>query len=170
MRGNLTANNGFLGSAMDIDLTDAIGNTGPTPNDGNDADSGANDLQNFPIVKGLQYPGGTASPGATNVAVTINGLLNSSMPGNNYHVDAYFANACNALTRRGTAQTYLTNTLIVLPQTSNSVAFSMNATLPNVQSGSVVSLTATNDIDGSTSEIGTCIAVDTIYRDGYDLN
>ena len=32
-----------------------------------------------------------------------------------------------------------------------------------------VSLSATNLADGNTSEIGTCLPLDTLFRDGYDL-
>src|SRR5262245_10709577 len=70
----ITGNSIHDNTGLGIDL----GDDGVTPNDPSDADSGANNLQNFPII-------GTAVVGAPN---TISGTLNSA-PGQTFTIHVY---------------------------------------------------------------------------------
>jgi len=161
VRSNQIFNTGlFNASGLDIDL----GATGPTANDTNDGDSGANLLQNFPLVRGLAFTTAPV-PGATFVPATIAAKFNGG-PGN-IRVDAYFSNGCSGA-GRGSAQVYLGNVTTGISLVDNDVSFSMSVTLPNVQLGAAVSLTAT-DYNGNTSEIGTCYPIDRIFKDGVEI-
>jgi len=145
-------------STLDIDL----GNQGADANDLDDGDTGANQLQNFPLVKALIFAS-TPAPGATNVAVTLSGRLNSQ-PGS-FRLDAYFSSKCNSA-KRGGAQVFLDNTSASIVA-GNVVVFNMSLVLPNVLPNAAVSLVAT-DASGNSSEIGTCFPVDRIFQDGVE--
>ena len=161
VRSNQIFNTGlFNGSGLDIDL----GATGSTANDTNDVDSGANLLQNFPLVRGLAFTTAPV-PGATFVPATIAAKFNGG-PGN-IRVDAYFSNGCSSAGRGG-AQVYLGSVTTGILLVDNDVSFTMPATLPNVQLDAAVSLTAT-DYNGNTSEIGTCYPIDRIFKDGVEI-
>ena len=162
VRSNLIVNtNIFNPSGLDIDL----GSTGSAANDNNDADAGANQLQNFPLVRTLTFAA-VPAPGATSVPTTIAGRLNSQ-PGT-FRIDAYFSNGCNS-NGRGAAQAYLGALTTSIAAGANNVSFSQAVTLPNVQLDAVLSFTAT-DANNNTSEIGTCFPVDRIFADGMEGN
>ncbi|QBB71949.1 hypothetical protein ELE36_17155 [Pseudolysobacter antarcticus] len=149
---------GGITNTVDIDL----GASGATPNDQDDTDTGANQLQNFPLVKALIFAT-VPAPGATNIPVTLSGKLNSQV--GSFRIDAYFANSCNSV-KRGRAQVFLDNTTANIVS-GNSVGFSMALVLPNVAAKAAVSLVAT-DASGNTSEIGTCFPVDRIFQDSVE--
>ena len=159
IRSNLIYDNGATGSGMDIDL----GGVGPTPNDGGDVDSGPNLLQNFPLASSVAFAA-PPLPNATNVAVSVGGTLDAQ-PGN-YRVDAYFANGCNA-NGRGHAEAYAGAKLVTIAAGATRASFVLGATLPNVQGDGMLAFAAT-DAAGNTSEIGPCVPLDTIFRDGYE--
>jgi parallel beta-helix repeat protein len=162
VRSNRIVNtNIFIHSGLDIDL----GTTGSTADDTNDADSGANQLQNFPIVRGLTFAS-VPAPTATSVATTIAAHLNSQ-PGT-FRIDAYFSNGCNS-NGRGGAQVYLGGATTTIAAAGNNVNFNQAVTLPNVQLDAAVSFTAT-DASGNTSEIGTCYPVERIFANGMESN
>jgi hypothetical protein len=151
----------FSGEGVDIDL----GSAGPTLNDPNDGDSGANNLQNFPLVQGLLF---TTAHGAAaiNVPATISATLNSQSS-NNIRIDAYFSDNCTSSGRGGTQQ-YLGSVTTGIGISVSDVNFTLGVTLPNMQAGSNVSLTAT-DAAGNTSEIGTCFPLDRIFKDSMEV-
>lgn len=151
----------FSGEGVDIDL----GTAGLTLNDPDDGDSGANNLQNFPLVRGLLF---TSAHGAaaTNVAASISATLNAQS-GNNIRIDAYFSDSCTSSGRGGTQQ-YLGTVTTGIGISVSDVNFTLGVTLPNMQAGSNVSLTAT-DYAGNTSEIGTCFPVDRIFKDSVEV-
>src|SRR5262249_23653489 len=113
------------------------GGDGATPNDVNDGDSGANNLQNFPILTGASTSGGST---------TVDGTLNSG-PTTTYVIDFYAGSSC------GAAQRYLgslqTNTI------GNNASFSATG-LATTSIGEQVMATAT-DLGGDTSEISACV-------------
>jgi hypothetical protein len=159
IRSNLIYDNGTTGIGMDIDL----GVVGPTANDAGDIDGGPNLLQNFPLVNGVAF----ASPppaGATNVTASVTGTLNAQ-PGS-YRVDAYFANGCNA-NGRGHAEAYAGAKLVTIAAGTTRASFTLGATLPNVAGDGMLALSATDAV-GNTSEIGPCVPLDAIFRDGYE--
>jgi hypothetical protein len=133
IRGNSIHDNEQLG----IDL---IGD-GPTPNDAGDADTGANDLQNFPIVKSVVY-------GASSTEVL--GKFNSA-PSTQYTLDFYANPACTRFPRDfNEGEAYLGASQIT---TDGAGHFDFDVTLPvGVADGSKIAVTAT-DPNGNTSEL-----------------
>ena len=131
IRGNSIFSNYRVG----IDLA----SDGPTLNDSGDADTGANNLQNFPVITSV-----TAS--------AINGTLNSKAS-TTYHLDFYASPACDD-TGFGEGKTYLGS----LDQTTNgsgNLSFSAAFAVP---SGQIATATAT-DPSGNTSEFSQCAFV-----------
>ena len=127
--GNAIFSNGGLG----IDL----GTAGVTPNDAGDADTGANNLQNFPVLA-------AASGG-------VHGTLNSA-PNGAFRIQFFGNTACDA-SDNGEGATFLGAT---------SVATDANgtATIPYFPAavGQFVTATAT-DSSNNTSEFSACVIV-----------
>jgi len=131
--------NGGLG----IDL----GGNGVTPNDPGDADTGPNDLQNYPeLAAALPLVG----------QLYIEGALNSR-PGTAYDLEFFLSDACNA-SGHGEGLESIESVAVT---TDGSGAASLGLTLiANVLPGDVVSATAT-DPNGSTSEFSACVVATT---------
>jgi hypothetical protein len=146
VRGNSVHDNGGIG----IDL----GNDGVTPNDLGDGDTGANNLQNFPIVSAVTYGAGNT---------TADGLLNST-PSTTFDLDFYANPACSrfphdflqGVTYIGSAQ--------VTTNGSGNGTFHVT-TLSAVTSGSPISATAT-DPAGNTSEFSQRLPFSATPRSG----
>jgi hypothetical protein len=133
MRGNSIHDNFALGISL------SSGSVNPTANDEGDADSGANGLQNFPIVSSVTYGANT----------TVSGSLNST-PGTIFDLDFYSNGACSNFPRDYVeGETYLGSTQVTTDGSGNA-PFTVS-TLPPVASGSKISVTAT-DPSGNTSE------------------
>jgi CSLREA domain-containing protein len=129
--GNRIFNNGGLG----IDL----GNDGVTHNDTNDADSGANGLQNFPMI--FVAGGGTA----------LNTQIFSS-PSTTYRIE-FFANTTCDPTGYGQGEVYLGTTDAT---TSSGGSTSLIFNFTPVAGKPYYSATATNTTNGATSEFSPC--------------
>ena len=134
---NIIVNNAGLG----IDL----GHDGVTQNDSGDGDSGANNLQNFPVISAASSGNGTT---------TIAGTLNSA-PFGSYRIELYSNDGCNA-SGYGSAETYL-GSLNTTTDASGNASFliTLNTTLPV---GRSIAATAT-DSAGNTSEFSRCTSV-----------
>jgi hemoglobin-like flavoprotein len=134
--GNIIRGNSFFSSAqMAIDL----GNDGVTANDAGDADLGANDLQNYPVITSAVANSGT---------VSITGTLNS-ISNKQFIIDLY---SSPALSQQGNAEArkYLTS---ISTSTDGSGDANFNASVPLAKlTGQLISATATND-GNSTSEL-----------------
>jgi hypothetical protein len=128
--GNTIVANGGLG----IDLA----NNGVTLNDVNDTDTGANNLQNFPIFTGAGSFGGSA---------TFSGVLTANA---DFHVE-FFANVACDSTGHGEGQTYL-GFADVTTDGSGNFSATISATFPANQ---FITMTAT-DTNGNTSEFSKC--------------
>jgi len=129
IRGNSIHGSGELG----IDL----GANGVLPNDSGDADTGANQLQNYPVL----------TNGIINSSSTvIQGFLNS-VPGASFQLD-FFANVSIDSSGYGEGQVYL-GSLPVMTTADSNTTFSV--TLPVRAAGRYLSATAT-DAQGNTSE------------------
>jgi RHS repeat-associated protein/CSLREA domain-containing protein len=136
--GNSLHDNASLG----IDLYPPLG---VTANDPGDADSGTNNLQNFPVL---------SSAGSDGSSTTVSGTLNSEANGT-YRIE-FFANAGCDPSGYGEGQTYLGFTSVT---TNGSGDASFNVTLP-VASAAGSSLTATaTDATNDTSEFSACVTV-----------
>ena len=90
--GNSIFSNGTSAQHLGIDLSDG----GVTPNDAGDADGGANNQQNFPVLSSFSSSGGST---------TINGTLNS-LPNTTFRVEFFINNACEP-SGHGEGQTFL---------------------------------------------------------------
>jgi hypothetical protein len=131
LRGNAIFANGILG----IDLNPA----GVALNDTNDVDTGANQLQNFPILTAVS----TNLPLAQ---INIAGSLASAAT-TAYLVDLYVNSGLES-TGYGEGESYL-GTTSIMTDASGNAAFSL--TLPGILPGRYVSATATDPF-GNTSE------------------
>lgn len=163
IRANWMQDNGPSHNGMSIDL----GGDGPTPNDVYDGDVGPNEQQNFPTLHSIAWP---VKPGVgtTFQTVTVNGALRSLSP-DNYQIDVYFADGCDA-TGKGIAQQWIgSNEKVALPSPNFLVPFSVNAVIPVYVPGyGAISATATSIGIGSTSEVSACFPVDGIFRDNLE--
>jgi len=142
---NNSTNNAILGnsiysspSGLGIDLSDGV--VGVTPNDNNtgDADTGANNLQNFPVITSVVSNGGTT---------TIKGTLDSAFS-TQFRLE-FFSNTAPNASGFGEGQTFLGSVNLVT-DASGKAGFTFNVPTANVVGGSF-SATAT-DPAGNTSE------------------
>ena len=135
IRGNSIFQNGGLG----IDL---VGTDGVNTNDVNDTDTGANLLQNYPILT-------AATNTATNVVIA--GTLNSRSNAL-FQLD-FFSSPTNDPSGFGEGQTYLGSGTVTTDATSNGIFL---VTLPVPVAGRFITATAT-DPNGNTSEFSQAI-------------
>src|SRR5438270_11140668 len=94
IRGNSIFSNGGLGIDLNLD--------GVTPNDAGDADTGPNNLQNFPVITSAGYSGSN---------VRIIGTLDT-LPIGTYHID-FFSNSSIDPSGFGEGQTFIGPTDVV---------------------------------------------------------
>jgi hypothetical protein len=139
IRGNAIYSNGGLG----IDIGSNGGTDGVTPNDPGDADSGSNNLQNFPVLA-LALPGETTS---------VTGSLNSSASAT-FTLD-FYASATADPSGFGEGTRYLGSAVVTTDASGNA---SFQVTLAATTAGEVVTATAT-DPGGNTSEFSQAIFV-----------
>lgn len=139
IQGNAIFSNGGLG----IDL----GNNGITANDSDDSDTGANDLQNFPILSDARSVAGQT---------TIEGAL-TSIPNNTYRIE-FFLNNTPDSSGNGEGQIYLGSTTVTVHGNGpEPFATSFPITLVYTQ---YITATAT-DPGGNTSEFSPALQVRT---------
>ena len=120
-----------------------LGTDGVTLNDPCDADTGANGLQNYPVLTSA-----SSSAGSTNIQGTLNSVASTD-----YRIE-FFSNIFCDPTGHGEGQNYLGFTDVT---TDGSCNASFNVTLPvAVGANYVVTATATPTA-GDTSEFSTCI-------------
>ena len=135
IEGNSIFANGGLGIDLEGGTEDSA--TGVTSNDLGDADTGANNLQNYPVITGLTIANGN---------VTINGTLNAEAS-KTYRLE-FFANASVDPSGYGEGQTFL-GFKDVTTNGSGDTSFSVN--FPVTGTSTAFTATAT-DPDGNTSE------------------
>jgi uncharacterized protein (TIGR03437 family) len=139
IRGNSIFNNTGLG----IDLVPFR----VTPNDDCDADTGPNNLQNYPVITSAMSAGNQ-----TVVRGTLNSLANTSF------TLEFFANAACNPAGYGEGQTFLGSAQVT---TGAGCQGNFEVTLPvGVSTGQVLTVTAT-DPQGNTSEFSRCAQVNT---------
>lgn len=141
LRGNSIHGNGGTFGWIGIDIgADAI-----TPNDLGDGDSGANDIQNFPLISQA-----TLLP-QTN-QITVSGTLNAQ-PSATYAIELYANPACSA-TGAGEGAIVLGSQAV---NTDGAGDAPFTAQLASPPAGNyVISATSTN-ASGSTSEFSSCV-------------
>ncbi len=133
--GNLISGNRiFANAGLGIDL----GANGVTPNDPGDTDTGANNLQNFPIITSVTI---------NNDGTTIHGSLNST-PNTNFTIEFFYSTSQDP-TGYGEGEHYLGSHPVTTDDTGNTT---FSVTFPTqAPSGFWISATAT-DPNNNTSE------------------
>ena len=122
-----------------------LGDDGVTPNDGDDSDTGANNLQNFPLLGFAVSDGGKT---------TISGALTSTAS-TTFRIE-FFSNPNCDQSGNGQGQTFLGATSATTDATGNA---SIRTTLTSATTpGNVVTATAT-DSANNTSEFSACVPV-----------
>jgi hypothetical protein len=142
----IRGNSIFSNNGLAIDL----GANGVTPNDVNDADTGPNQLQNFPLITTV-----LSSANST----TIQGTLNSK-PNTTFQIDFYSNAAVNPIGNGDGAQ-FVGTTPVNTDGNGNAT---INATFPvGLSTGRVITATAT-DPNGNTSEFSAADATSATGR------
>ncbi len=144
IRGNSIHDNGTATNpALGIDLVPSGGAFGtPNANDAGDADTGANNLQNFPVLSNVRL-----SSGNTLVDVSLD-----SLPGT-YNLD-FYSNAAADPSGNGEGQTFVGTDTITIPTGATNAA--KTVTLTGNFTSRVLSATAT-DAAGNTSEFSVAV-------------
>jgi VCBS repeat protein len=149
----------FSNSAMGINLGDA----GVTLNDKGDADAGANELQNFPVL--TSSAGSTASLPTNRTtsalaSATITGTFNST-PNTTFTLQFFFGSNCQGAGHQftGLIPIALDPTIQIVTDANGTAGFTYAFQFPSGSAGTgFVNATATNST-GNTSELSECIAV-----------
>lgn len=142
MRTTIRGNSIFSNAGLGIDLDDI----GVSPNDANDADIGANNLQNFPVLTSVASIGNSTS---------IQGSLNST-PNTAFQIDFYSSSALDP-SGNGEGALFVGTTSISTDSNGNAA---INVSFPLSLAGRVVTATATDPL-GNTSEFSAGNANDT---------
>lgn len=138
----ILTNSIFSNGGLGIDL----GPTGVTLNDPGDGDSGANNLQNFPVLN---------SANAAGTSTTIQGTLSSTA--NTLFRIEFFASQVSNPSGFGEGQTFIPPATLVTTDAAGNASF--NPTLPvTVAPGQIITATAT-DPGNNTSEFSKSIQV-----------
>lgn len=131
---SIRGNSIFSNSGLGIDL----GASGVTGNDANDADEGANNLQNFPVITTV-----SSNPSSTTILGTL-----TSKPNTIYQID-FYSNSAVDPSGNGEGALFFSTTSVT---TNASGVATIDVTFPIVlPSGHVITATAT-DPTGNTSE------------------
>ena len=134
IRGNDIFSNGRLGISFN--------NTGtPVPNDLDDPDAGANNLQNHPVITSATFFGGQ---------VMVVGNLNST-PSSTFDIDIFSNLACDP-SGFGEGQTFLGTITVNTDVNGDAV---INGNVPH-SGGGVITATATNTSTEDTSQFSAC--------------
>jgi CSLREA domain-containing protein len=151
IQGNRIFSNKDLGiELVKIMVGDGSVTSGPTVNDSLDADVGANNHQNYPVLIGTT---------ATGNSLTVGGTLNSE-PNKTYRIE-FFSNSTCDPSGYGEGETYLGFTTVVTNSSGDATINTvLNAIVPPSR---VITATAT-DPDGNTSEFSPCQAIQDLTR------
>ncbi len=136
----IEGNNIFANQGLGIDLAPG----GVTPNDATDADTGPNELQNFPVL--------TSATPLAGGSVEVTGSI--TPPPSTYGVDLYASAACD-VSGNGEGARYL-GTFFPSPPGSSTFDTGTAITGP-VSAGEQITATVTDTALGNTSEFSACI-------------
>jgi len=146
----------FPARSPGIDLLDASGVGGPTPNDPGDVDTGGNGLQNYPALVSAHQGGG---------GIRISGSLDS-LASQSFDVEFFATPSCDP-SGFGQGGRYLGATAVL---TDSSGHASFTALIPTGTAvGEAITATATQSATGNTSEMSACTSVVAVLCDG-DFN
>ena len=141
-RGNSIFSNGHQNHPSNVSIGIDIGGFGVTPNDAGDADTGANNLQNFPVITSV-----TPSTNSVNVKGTLNSTASTS-----FIVDFYANSVCDPL-GFGEGARFI-GSATVISNSGGDASFDVNFPIA-LASAEVLTATAT-DPSGNTSEFSQC--------------
>jgi hypothetical protein len=156
---SILANSVFSNGALGINLGDA----GVTANDNGDPDTGANELQNFPV---LTSSGASTPSLLTNrttsalVSASVSGTFNST-PNSTFTLQFFFGSNCQGTGHQftGLIPVVLDPTIQVMTDGNGNAAFTYAFQFPTgFGATGFVNAAATNST-GNTSELSECIAV-----------
>jgi len=134
----ISRNSIFSNGGLGIDL----GNNGVTPNDAGDADTGPNNLQNFPVLTSAEF-----RVGSTIVQGTLNSTANTA-----FRVEFFSGTSCSP-SGYGEGRTYLGFTTVITNGGGNGSFDTLTVPIPSGQ----MAITATaTDFSGNTSEFSAC--------------
>ncbi|MFL6283809.1 MAG: Calx-beta domain-containing protein, partial [Pyrinomonadaceae bacterium] len=140
--GNVIDANGTTAQHLGIDLSP----DGVNPNDAGDADTGANNLQNFPVVTSAVLTGG----GNINLAGTLNSTANTS-----FRVEFFTSGTCDP---SGFGEGgLLVGPANVTTDAAGDASFNLNISPTDTSVGDFITATATNMTTGDTSEFSQCV-------------
>ncbi len=142
INGNSIHHNHDLG--IDLEAPADTSNQRLTPNDLNDADTGANSLQNFPVITSA-----VSSNGTTTITGTLNSTANEP-----FRIEFFASPDCSA-SGNGEGKTFLGSTNVTT--SGNNAAF--NASFPGFTLNQFVTATATDLGPLNTSEFSQCMQV-----------
>lgn len=147
-RGNSIHSNGTSGSPFTPGIGIDLGPFGPTANDPGDSDTGANNLQNFPVITSV-----TAGGSSTNVKGTLNSSASSS-----FNLDFYRNSACDP-SGHGEGEHLIGSTLVTTDASGNAA---FDVTFPVSTSANELLTATATDQSGNTSEFSACATVGSI--------
>ena len=141
--GNQIHDNGTTAQHLGIDL----GPDGANANDVGDADTGANNLQNFPVLTFA-----TLSSGNLHVVGTLNSTANTT-----FRIEFFHSFPCD-VSGSGEGGGFL-NSTSVTTDGNGQASFDVNFPSLDVAEGNSITATATSMPAGNTSEFSSCFAV-----------
>jgi len=146
---NLFDANGGLG----IDL----GGNGVTANDSGDADTGPNNLQNFPILSNV-----VIGNNSTSLSVSLNSVANQG-----YTITLYRSDRCDP-SGYGEGHVKLGSVNVTTQPNGSGGAVGLVYPVPNSQTQPSYGMAIATSSAGDTSEFGPCIGIsDEIFRDAF---
>ncbi|MGM0621681.1 MAG: right-handed parallel beta-helix repeat-containing protein [Bacteroidota bacterium] len=153
IRNNRIFSNMFLG----IDLGE---NQGVSSNDEADADEGANQLQNFPVLQ-------RAAIDTINNTISVFGYLQSK-PNSQYTIDYFTNELADPFSGYGEGE-FVTGSQSVTTGSDGIAVLNFQYPVSGMVPNNYVSATATDD-DGNTSEFSQSVPVDTLAPDPFIVN
>ena len=131
-------------TGLPIDLYNGVASDGVTANDAKDVDTGANNLQNYPVL---------ATANGNGVTVATPYTFNSE-PNQNFVLEFFRAASCNA-SGHGGAEVYLGTVNVTTDASGNAAG---TASFASALTTGFISATATHAVNG-TSEFSTCVTL-----------
>ena len=147
--------NSIYGNGFGISLSGSDSISPPTQNDPNDADTGNNNLQNYPVISGVTI--------VSNTSVQVSGSLNSEAS-KTYRLE-FFANARCDKSRNGQGAKFIGFKDVSTNATNDALFGPLPFVVP--ADSHVITATAT-DPNGNTSEFSLCSDQDPIFSDGFE--
>ena len=154
---NRGVRNAIRGNAIFFNAQLGIDNfpLGVTKNDAGDGDTGANELQNFPLISSIDY--GT-------VTLTVHGTLLST-PNTTYDLDFYESPTCTPRPRDLLQSAYYLGSTQLSTDGTGALSFDVPLNDVNASAMPPISITAT-DPDGNTSEFSQNVIYGSSPRSG----